>query len=120
MRLLILLTIFALCSCAESEKHEQEKYKESFTPMPVEWCINVCMDHVFTNFHTKGESWGTSSSSLIAFEEQHTFDKVHGYCVSIYEGKSCSNINYVLSYDAYKKALFHSGSSHAGFGIDEY
>lgn len=56
------------------------------------WCESRCMDSVFNNFHTKGESWGTSSSSL-SVTQTDIFDKVVSYCREIYKS-GCYMVEY--------------------------
>lgn len=56
------------------------------------WCESICMEDVFDNFHARGESWGTSSSSL-GVSQGNIFDKVVGYCHEIYKD-GCYKVEY--------------------------
>ena len=69
--------------------------------MPIAWCVNVCRRDMFSSMHSKGESWGTSSSSMNGMAQGDTLVQVMSYCEDTYKD-GCLKIN------KYKAPYIHS------------
>jgi hypothetical protein len=110
----LLVAVSACCVLLAAGCDAQPKEKRAPDVMRTEWCIQVCMSDVFENFHEKGESWGTSSSSMNGLSEMDIFTKVKLHCSSIYEGNICIEADYDTSgWDS--RINYHRGS-YAGVG----
>lgn len=87
-KILPVLLIFLITTgtgLSKSKTFPQEK--------PKAWCESVCMTEMFKNFHKRGESWGTSSSSLNGVGQANIFDTVLNYCAKIYSN-GCFKVEY--------------------------
>jgi hypothetical protein len=83
-KLLAGLLIIISCESAIAGKRAKE--------MHVAWCVNICMEDIFKDVHSKGDSWGSSSSSINGFKQDNAFVEIKNYCQSIYE-KSCYEVH---------------------------
>lgn len=49
------------------------------------FCINECIVSMFKSFHSKGRSWGTSSSSMNGLSQSEIYKTVKKYCSDFYD-----------------------------------
>lgn len=68
---------------ADSKKERQKLYSRVI-PKPTEWCVNICMKDVFSNFHTRSRGIGTASSSMNGMQQADTLKFVIEHCRTIY------------------------------------
>jgi len=85
MRLIALSIIFMLAAC-QGPPPGITKEKAKSHPQR---CIQICVDHQFSNMHSTGTSWGTGSSSMNGMSQRDTYSLVRRGCAAIYEGKEC-------------------------------
>ena len=94
IRLLFLVVIF--CSC-DSGSPKYVKVDKRF-------CIDSCLKNTFSkSFHSRGDSWGTSSSSMNGLSQKKIFDRVISYCQDFYNGYECCD--YFKSSDSARKMM---------------
>ncbi len=53
------------------------------------YCISVCVKKEFSNFHTRGRSWGTGSSSMTGLSQLGIYETVKKECEDFYKNEQC-------------------------------
>ena len=84
---LVCLALYYAVSAISARIEQSEKERaESLAPkqMPISWCVDVCQEDIFTDMHSSGDSWGTSSSSMSGMAQSDTFAVVIKHCTEIY------------------------------------
>lgn len=83
MRTLLVLSLFIVVGC-----NSQPKPKEDLTTK-MKFCMRECVKDQFKSFHSKGESWGTGSSSMNGLQDTEIMSKVENQCKEFLEGETC-------------------------------
>lgn len=70
----------------EEQERSEKEWADKMAPkqMPIPWCVNVCQEDIFSDMHSSGDSWGTSSSSMGGMTQSDTFSVVIKHCNKIY------------------------------------
>lgn len=71
-----------------------------------DYCIIECRKFEFQNFHGKGQSWGTNSSSMNGLAENNIFKLVTKTCEDFFKDRTCceggiasNDIDTIYGYD---------------------
>ena len=89
MKLIIMFLLLLSCNGKPLKEIDKKRFQK-----PIKFCVDYCMVATFGNFHNKGSSWGTGSSSMNGLGQQKIFDKVLSYCEKFYEGQDCCSRNH--------------------------
>lgn len=100
-KLLIGILLVVSCDSAIAASRSKE--------MHVAWCVNVCMEDIFKDMHSKGESWGSSSSSMNGIRQDNSFVEIKNYCQSIYE-KSCYRVHFSAHVGIHSSGLWEAST----------
>lgn len=85
-----LLILILIASCRERVAEPKAVIKR----VEMKYCISECMKYEFKKFHAKGDSWGTSSSSMSGLSQKSIYDKVKEDCLDFYKGSDCCKRQY--------------------------
>lgn len=83
------IILIFLIGCTEKNNNDRTNWI-----VPVKYCLDVCNINTFKSFHSKGDSWGTSSSSMNGLSQNAIFDRVEKYCKEFYAEEKCCEFNY--------------------------
>jgi uncharacterized lipoprotein YehR (DUF1307 family) len=85
--IVIVMSVLILTGCDKKEKRTSYKMDKKF-------CVAACIKTEFEMFHTKGESWGTSSSSMSSIGQSDIYTAVKKSCSEFYKNVTCCEWNY--------------------------
>jgi len=112
MKIILLCLVITIFSGCQRENQPPQPPFVFEVEMHKEWCVNVCMGSFLKDFQSKGDSWGTSSSSMNGLSEDNIFTKIKGYCENIY-ANSCLHVKYPSN-----KRIHVNGGSYAGRALN--